>query len=111
VEISKYIHENGIAVLEVKGEVDAYTSQDLEQTLKDLRTQGHHRIVMDVSEMTFISSAGIRVILYAYQEAVKLGGGVRLVGPMDQVRRIFEIAGIFEILNITDDLQESIANW
>jgi anti-anti-sigma factor len=111
VEISTYVHENNIMVLEIKGEVDAYTAQDLNKTLLDLLVRGHHRIVMDVSKIIFISSAGIRAILYAHREAVQLGGEVRIVRPTDQVRRIFEIAGFFEILQITDRLQESINNW
>jgi serine/threonine-protein kinase RsbW len=111
VEISKFVHEDNIIVLEVKGEVDAYTSQDLNKTLGDVLDDGYHRIVVEVSQMTFISSAGIRAFLYAQREAVQLGGEVRFVGPTDNVRRIFEIAGFFEIFQITDDLEESISNW
>jgi anti-anti-sigma factor len=111
VEIIKCIHENNIMVLEIKGEVDAYTAQDLNNTLLDLLSQGYNRIVMDVSKIIFISSAGIRAILFAHREAVQLGGEVRLVGPTDQVRRTFKIAGFFEVLQITDGLQESINNW
>ena len=59
-EISTYLHEKEIVVLEVKGEVDAYTAKVLDKSLMDLLDQGQLRIVMDVSEMSFISSAGIR---------------------------------------------------
>jgi stage II sporulation protein AA (anti-sigma F factor antagonist) len=111
VEISTYVHENKIMILEIKGEVDAYTAQVLDKTLVDILDQGYTRIVLDVSNMRFIASAGIRTILYAYREAVQLGGEVRLTGPSDQIRRIFEIAGLFELLKITDGLQESINNW
>lgn len=110
-EISTCAHENNVMVLKVEGEVDAHTARDLSKTLTDLLGQGHHRIVIDVSGMTFISSAGIRAILYTHREAVRLGGKVRLVGPTDQVRRIFEIVGFFELLQITDRLQESINGW
>jgi anti-anti-sigma factor len=109
VEISKSVEDN-IMVLEIKGEVDAYTSQDLNKTLADVLGDGYHQIVVEVSQMTFISSAGIRALLYAQREAVQLGGEVRLVGPTDQVRRIFEIAGFFELFQITDDLEESVSN-
>lgn len=108
-EISKSVEDN-IMVLEIKGEVDAYTSQDLNKTLADVLGDGYHQIVVEVSQMTFISSAGIRALLYAQREAVQLGGEVRLVGPTDQVRRIFEIAGFFELFQITDDLEESVSN-
>jgi len=109
VEISKSVEDN-IMVLEIKGEVDAYTSQDLNKTLADVLGDGYHQIVVELSQMTFISSAGIRALLYAQREAVQLGGEVRLVGPTDQVRRIFEIAGFFELFQITDDLEESVSN-
>lgn len=108
-EISKSVEDN-IMVLEIKGEVDAYTSQDLNKTLADVLGDGYHQIVVELSQMTFISSAGIRALLYAQREAVQLGGEVRLVGPTDQVRRIFEIAGFFELFQITDDLEESVSN-
>lgn len=110
-EISTYAHGNNIMVLEVKGEVDAFTAQVLDKTITDLLNQGHRRIVMDVSEMRFISSAGIRAILYAHKGAVELGGEVRLAGLSDQIRPIFEFAGFFELLKITDKLQESFNNW
>jgi anti-anti-sigma factor len=111
VEISTYTHENEVKVLEVKGEVDAHTAKVLDKTLMDLLGQGKPRIVMDVSEMSFISSAGIRAILYAHREAVQLGGEVRIAGPTDKIHRILEIAGFKELLKITDELQESIKNW
>jgi anti-anti-sigma factor len=110
-EISKYIPRDNIMVLEINGEVDAYTAQILNKTLIDLLGQGQLRIVMDVSKMRFISSAGIRAILYAHKEAVQVGGELRLAGPTDQIRRIFEIAGFLELFKITDELQESINNW
>ena len=110
-DISTHVQENNVVLLEVNGEVDAYTAQELDRTLTNLLGQGHHQIVADITEMIFISSAGIRAILYAHREAVKLGGEVRLVGPTDQVREIFEIAGFFELLVITDDLQEAVSNW
>ena len=103
-EISINTHENKFMVLEINGEVDAYTAQDLDKTLQDLLSKGNPQIVLNVSKLTYISSAGIRTILYAHQEAVQLGGEVKLMGPTDQVRRTFEIAGIFDIIQIIDTL-------
>ena len=110
-EITTYVQENNVVLLEIVGEVDAYTAQDLDRALTNLLGQGHHRIVVDITKMTFISSAGIREILYAHREAVQSGGEVRLVGPTDQVSGILEIAGFYEILLITDDLQDAVNDW
>ena len=109
-EISTTIHESYV-IAQVEGEVDAYTARELNNTLMDLLGQGHRRIVIDVAGMTFISSAGIRAILFAHREAVQLDAEIRLVGPQDQVQRTFKIVGFFELFQISDTLQEAINGW
>jgi anti-anti-sigma factor len=111
VEISKSFYENDIIVLELTGEVDAHTAQNLNTSLMGLLAQGHRRIVIDFSNITFISSSGLRVIMIAHREAVQFGGEIRLSGPNDQVMRIFEIAGIYELFHISDTFQDSINSW
>ena len=111
VEISKQVLDDNIIVLEILGEVDAYAAKELNSTMVKLLEQGHQRIVLVVSNMIFISSAGVRTILFVHKEAVQLGGEIRVVGPSDQVRRIFEITGLPEVIQITDELQESISYW
>ena len=110
-EISKHVHENTIMVLEIIGEIDAYTAQNLSQTFADVMGDGYSKIVLDVSQVVFISSAGIRAILYAHKDAVQLGCEVRLAGPTDQVYSTLEIAGVFELLQVSDSLEEVIENW
>ena len=73
-KISKSIAEDEIILLEVDGEVDAHTTKKLAKALADLLAKGHNRLVLDASKITFISSAGLRTILYAHLEAVQLGG-------------------------------------
>jgi anti-anti-sigma factor len=111
VKISKSVTKSGIVLLEVEGEVDAHTARKLDQALKDLLAQGHSRLVLDASQMGYISSAGLRVVLFAHREARQLGGEVRLFGLNAQVRRVFEIAGFDKLLCISDTRQESMEGW
>ena len=110
-EISTSVTKDGIAQLEVEGEVDAHTSRELDRALKDLLAQGHCRLVFDASRTGYISSAGLRVILFAHREARQLGGEVRVFGPSAQVRRLFEIAGFDELLRISDTREEAVEGW
>lgn len=110
-KISKSVTKSGIVLLEVEGEVDAHTARKLDQALKDLLAQGHSRLVLDASQMGYISSAGLRVVLFAHREARQLGGEVRLFGLNAQVRRVFEIAGFDKLLCISDTRQESMEGW
>lgn len=110
-KISTSVSENGIAQIEVEGEVDAHTSRELDRELKGLLAQGHSRLALDATQMGYISSAGLRVILFAHREALQLGGEVRVFGLSAQVRRVFEIAGFDELLHISDTRQEAMEGW
>jgi anti-sigma B factor antagonist len=110
-QISTSVSENGVVQLEIKGEVDAYTARELDKALKDLLALGHSRLVLDASQMGFISSVGLRVILFNHREACRLGGEVRVFGLNAQVRRVFEIAGFDELFQISDTYDEAVAGW
>jgi len=111
VKISTSVAENGAVLLEVAGRVDAYTTPRLDMALKDLLAQGHSRLVLDASRMDYISSKGLRVLLFAQQDARQLGGEVRLFGLNAPVRRVFNLAGFDKLLHINDTRQEAMEGW
>jgi anti-anti-sigma factor len=111
VKISTSLAENDVVLIEIEGEVDAHTARKLDKTLNDLLTQGHSRLVLDASQMGFISSAGLRSITFAQREAQQQGGEVRVFGLNAQVRRVFEMAGLEECLHLSDTRQEAMEGW
>ena len=110
-KISTSVIENGVVLLEVEGEVDAHTTPKLEKALNDLLAQGHSRLLLDASQMEYISSPGLRTLLSAQREARQLGGEVRLFGLNTQVRRTFEMAGFGELLGFSDTREEAMEGW
>lgn len=110
-KITKSITENDAVLLEVEGEVDAYTSRKLEQALDASLVQSYRRLVLDLTQTTFISSSGLQVILFAHRDAVQLDGEVRLFGLNAHIRRTFEIAGYFELMRISETRQEAMEGW
>jgi anti-anti-sigma factor len=111
VRISTSPGGNEVVVLKVEGAIDAHTARELDRTLKDLLAQGYSRLVLDVSQMSFISSAGLRVIVYADREASQLGGQARVCGLNVQVRRVFEMAALDECLRLCDNCREALEGW
>jgi anti-anti-sigma factor len=103
--------DDGVALVEIVGEVDAHTARELERTLGELLAEGTSRLVLDGSQMGFISSAGLRAIMFAYREVCQVGGLVRICGLSAQVRRIFEIAALDECLQLYDSCREAMENW
>ena len=110
-KISTSPADNEVAVLAIEGAIDAHTARELDRALKDLLAQGHSRLVLDVSQLSFISSAGLRVIVYADREASGRGGQVRICGLGLQVRRVFEMAALDECLQLFDGCQELLEGW
>lgn len=103
--------ENEIALIEVEGEVDAHTARELDRALNDLLAQGRSRLVLDASRMGYISSAGLRAIVFAHREACQRGGQVRICGLSAQARRIFEMAGFDECLPLRETCQQAMEGW
>jgi stage II sporulation protein AA (anti-sigma F factor antagonist) len=110
-KISTSSAENEVILIEVEGEIDAHTARKLDKTLNDLLAEGHSRLLLDASQMGFISSAGLRAIVFAQREASQRGGQVRVCGLNPQTRRIFEMAGLDECLHLSNTCQEAMKGW
>lgn len=109
--ISTSSADNEVVLIEIEGDIDAHTARKLDKTLNDLLAQGHSRLVLDASQIGFISSAGLRAITFSQREAQQQGGEVRLFGLNAQVRRVFEMAGFDESLRLSDTRQEALEGW
>ena len=110
-KITTSVIEDEIMLLEVEGEVDAHTAPRLKETLREWLAQGHSRVAVDASLIEHMSSAGLRVLLYAQREARQRGGEVRVFGANAQVRRVIELAGFEKLLSIRDTRQEAMEDW
>lgn len=107
-ELSPSFQEDGIAILTIAGEIDAETSFELEDAIENLLFDGKSRLVLDFSQVDFLASAGLRVLLSAQQQAKKLGGQVRLCGMSRHVSKVIEMVGFNRMFIITDTCQEAL---
>ncbi len=90
--------ENGIAEFALEGRLDTITSPNLEEQLKAALEETKN-LTLDLAELTYISSAGLRVLLWA-QKAVTGEGELKIRNVDDAVMDIFEVTGFSEILTI-----------
>jgi anti-anti-sigma factor len=110
-KISTYPAENEVYLLEVTGSVDANTAPTLDRALQDLVSQGHSRLLLDASQIDFVSSAGLRALTSAQREARRLGGEVRLFGPSAQVRTVFEMSGLDQLFCVAGTREQAMEGW
>ena len=90
---------NGEAVtLIVSGRLDTQTAPELENEL-DATLPGVKELVFDMTNLEYVSSAGLRVILKA-QKAMNAQGSMKLTGVNDSIMEVFDITGFLDILTI-----------
>ena len=86
-----------LVTLEITGRLDATTAPNLESVINEL-SEDTKELVFDVSELEYISSAGIRVLLLAYKKMNSNQGIMRIEKANEIVREVFEMTGLLEML-------------
>ncbi len=70
--------------------------------------RGVRKLVLDLTHVDFVDSAGLGIIMRIYGEMSDRGGQFRISGPHEQVRRLFDITRTSAILAVDDDLVTSV---
>ncbi len=97
---------NGIAVLNVQGSVDAHVAPQFDKGLKDLLSQTK-KIIVELSGLDYIATAGLGVLMAAFNEAHSKGGNVIICGITDKIRKVFDTMGFSKVLKLSATLDEA----
>ena len=103
--------QDGIVVLALKGRLDSNTSGDFEKQLLGMVQGGETRFVLDFSELDYISSAGLRVLLKAVKELKRTDGRLCVCAVKDYIREIFSLSGFLTFLPTHSTLEESLQTF
>lgn len=97
-----------ISVVSIAGSIDALTADQIIGCVDEQINSGEKYLVLDLSEVQFMSSAGLRVILGALKETRKQGGNLYLAGAQAGVERVLKMSGFSKILKIYDNVDNAI---
>jgi anti-anti-sigma factor len=81
---------------------------ETERMMHSLIADGVRKLVLDLTHVEFVDSAGLGVIMRAFGEIEQLGGQFRIAGANEQVRRLFNITHTGTILTLDPDLVTSV---
>lgn len=96
-----------VLVVGLKGVLDAGTSIQLEMSLSPyLKKAEITTIVMDVPQMTFVSSSGLRVMMLIIKALVPRNGKLYLVGASPQIISLIKMSGMTKWINLRNSIQE-----
>ncbi len=98
--------KDGILIFKLSGKLDSVTSTSFSEKIIALVDKGESKIILDLTDMVYISSAGLRVFLMIAKRIKSINGKVILSALQDSVKEVFEMSGfstIFEINSTTAD--------
>ncbi len=101
----------GAWLVGISGRLDQTQTPDLEEQLDNLLQEGHHRIVVDMSEVTYINSGGLRCLVTAWRKAKKEGGNVVLTGLKERVNEVFSMVGFDKVFDVYPTPAAAEAAW
>lgn len=96
--------EGGIDLVICSGELDLVSAERLHTALG--RTRGS-RVVIDLTDVSFIDSTGLSILITAYRDHPD--GALRICGPSREVRRVLEVTGFADILPISGTRADAMA--
>jgi len=95
-------------VLDLNGRLDTTNFGEFETKLVERINHGEKQIVVNCSDLTYISSSGLRVFLMALKKMTASNGKFYLCCLRNNIREIFEITGFTTFFNIFDTLEEAL---
>ncbi|QJD84397.1 STAS domain-containing protein [Cohnella herbarum] len=98
----------GATIMSIEGRLDGHHAQTAEAAFLSLTGEGHTRFVFDFTDMQYISSAGLRVVLVAAKKIRSLQGKLVCANMSDQVRDVFEMSGFLSILETAASTDEAL---
>jgi anti-anti-sigma factor len=96
-------------VLELFGRIDAMSISVLDKKIESLVADGHKKLILDFSNIDYLSSAGLRLLLSLTKKLKKDEGFLVVFGMNPDVMEIINIAGFEKVINICQSQQQAIS--
>lgn len=100
---------DGVVVIRIGGFLDGHTFVDLERHFDQVIKAGNRRLVLELSGLTYIASAGVGLFINTNHRLKSDGGRVELVNPSPNVGEIFSILGLDAIFTLHAKVEDAVA--
>ncbi len=87
------------------------SAPDVRNEIKALISNTSSKIVLDLSNLEFVDSSGLSVLISSFKAAKELDGGVVLVNPTKQVRSLIELTRLHHVFEIYDDIDSAVGSF
>ncbi len=103
--------EGDVTVFLPEGRIDTQAAADMDQALQSAVSAGKHKMVVDMSGVDFMVSAGLRVLAAVQVRSRAEGGDIKVAGLNARMTRVFDIIGADIFMSIHDTPEAAIADF
>jgi anti-anti-sigma factor len=107
----QHVDHDGILIVSPEGRIDTTTSGSVEHAIRQLVDSGQRNLLVDLSSVEYISSAGLRVFLQVAKRMRDLRGTLVLSGMTEPVRQVFQLAGFMPLFRVERTQEAALASF
>ncbi len=100
-------NQQDICIAELTGDIDGQTSSMVQEKLLSLLTF-QSRVILNLTEVEYMSSAGLRVLLNLYKQAENQGSKIILIGLSEDVKDVMEVTGFLNFFTLSNNLETAL---
>jgi anti-sigma B factor antagonist len=101
-------YTDGIAIIDIEGEVDIHTSSQLRELLLSLIRKGYYQLVVDLDKIAFLDSTGLGVLVGSLKRVREHDGSISLACTQERILKIFRITGLMSVFGIYSSVDEAL---
>lgn len=94
-------------IAEISGDLDGSTASVAQQQVR-AAIKGDSRVIVDLTNVPYMSSAGLRMLLSTYRQVTNLGGRIVFVGVVDEIKDTMEVTGFLKFFTLTETIDDAM---
>jgi len=100
-----------VVLIAIEGTIDTLTADEISTHFEEQIAGGHTRLVVDLTDVDYLASTGLRLLLTIMNQVREKGGDLKLLEPNENVRRIMDLTGIFTLIDVHPDAESAIESY
>lgn len=110
-DIDTKVIDDSTAVVRCAGRLNMVEAGNLKACIDQTVDNGHARLVMDLSDVSFVDSSGLGSLIAGLKKARQAGGDLRIAAAQEQVRTVLGLTNLDRVLRLYDDVSEATDGW
>jgi len=100
-----------VDLITISGRIDSSNYPTLEKALTKLMDDGRHNLVLNLKGVSYMSSAGLRVLVATLRKCKKSSGDLRITNPSDRVKEVLDLAGLDSMFQQFDNPTAAVGSF